>query len=51
MGAEPGQFILLAGLCVDRNDRILTTEQETGRVQMFQYVHTPEQKEVKRAGK
>jgi len=33
----PGQFRALAGLYIDKNNRIFTSEQYPGRVQMFRY--------------
>ena len=36
-GGLPGQFRTLAGLYIDKNNRIFTTEQYPGRVQMFRY--------------
>ena len=36
-GLFPGQFRALAGLYIDKNNRIFTTEQYPGRVQMFRY--------------
>lgn len=37
-GAYPGQFNALAGLTIDKNNRVFTSEQYGGRVQMFRYV-------------
>jgi hypothetical protein len=37
-GTLPGQFRDLAGLYIDKNNRIFTSEQDPGRVQMFRYV-------------
>jgi hypothetical protein len=36
-GTLPGQFRTLAGLYIDKNNRIFTSEQYPGRVQMFRY--------------
>src|SRR5581483_3668952 len=36
-GRLPGMFQSLAGLYIDKNNRIFTTEQYPGRVQMFRY--------------
>ena len=36
-GLFPGQFRALAGLYIDKNNRIFTSEQYPGRVQMFRY--------------
>jgi len=36
-GLFPGQFRALAGLSIDKNNRIFTSEQYPGRVQMFRY--------------
>ena len=33
----PGQFQALAGLYIDKNNRMFTSEQYPGRVQMFRY--------------
>jgi hypothetical protein len=43
-GLLPGQFSALAGLTIDKNDRIFTSEQFVGRVQMFRYVNDEEAK-------
>jgi hypothetical protein len=37
-GAYPGQFNALAGITIDKNNRVFTSEQYAGRVQMFRYV-------------
>ena len=37
-GTLPGQFRTLAGLYIDKNNRIFTSEQYPGRVQMFRYI-------------
>ena len=37
-GAYPGQFNALAGIAIDKNNRVFTSEQFAGRVQMFRYV-------------
>jgi hypothetical protein len=53
LGGEPGQFALVAGLHIDSEDQIYTTEMFHGRVQVFQYIAQPgsaEGKEVKRSG-
>ena len=34
----PGQFKSLIGVAVDKQNHVFTTEQEPGRLQMFQYV-------------
>jgi len=36
-GLFPGQFRALTGLYIDKNNRIFTSEQYPGRVQMFRY--------------
>jgi hypothetical protein len=36
-GKLPGMFQGLAGLYIDKNNRIFTSEQYPGRVQMFRY--------------
>jgi len=41
-GMLPGQFRALAGLAIDRNNRIFTSEQFPGRVQMFRYITNKE---------
>ena len=38
LGNNPGQFALVAGLYIDSEDRIYTTEMFRGRVQVFQYL-------------
>jgi len=42
LGSGPGQFTLIAGIGIDSQDRIYTTEQEGGRVQIFQYLRQPD---------
>jgi hypothetical protein len=37
-GEMPGQFKTLIGVAIDKHNRVFTTEQEPGRVQMFRYV-------------
>jgi hypothetical protein len=37
-GSYPGQFNALAGITIDKNNRVFTSEQYAGRVQMFRYV-------------
>ena len=37
-GELPGQFKALVGVAIDRSNRVFTTEQEPGRMQMFRYV-------------
>ena len=58
-GAYPGQFNALAGIAIDKNNRVFTSEQFAGRVQMFRYVTDAEalaekgqrqEKEQKNAG-
>ncbi len=34
----PGQFKALVGVAIDKKNRVFTSEQEPGRVQMFRYV-------------
>jgi hypothetical protein len=41
LGSEPGQFALLAGLYIDSQDQIYTTEMFYGRIQVFQYISQP----------
>ena len=43
-GLLPGQFSALAGLAIDKNNRVLTSEQYPGRVQIFRYVTDAEAK-------
>ena len=38
----PGQFRALAGLAIDKNNRLFTSEQFPGRVQMFRYTTNDE---------
>ncbi len=38
MDSYPGQFNALAGIAIDKNNRVFTSEQFAGRVQMFRYV-------------
>ncbi len=37
-GELPGQFKTLIGVAIDKHNRVFTTEQEPGRLQMFRYV-------------
>ncbi len=37
-GELPGQFKALVGVAIDKKNRVFTSEQEPGRVQMFRYV-------------
>jgi len=37
-GKKPGQFQSLAGLAIDKNNRIFASDQFPGRVEMFRYV-------------
>ncbi len=37
-GNLPGQFKALVGVAIDKNNRVFTTEQYPGRLQMFRYV-------------
>ena len=37
-GELPGQFKTLVGVAIDKQNRVFTTEQEPGRLQMFRYV-------------
>jgi hypothetical protein len=37
-GNLPGQFKALVGVAIDKQNRVFTTEQYPGRMQMFQYV-------------
>jgi hypothetical protein len=37
-GQLPGQFQALVGVAIDKKDTVFTTEQEPGRLQVFQYV-------------
>jgi len=46
-GILPGQFRSLAGLAIDNKNRVFTSEQFPGRVQMFQYVSDAEAQAVK----
>ena len=41
----PGEFQALAGLYIDRNNRMFTSEQYPGRVQMFRYFTDDEARE------
>jgi len=41
-GILPGQFQSLANLTIDKNHRVLTTEQFAGRMQIFRYTTTAE---------
>ncbi len=41
LGTDPGQFALVAGLYIDAQDRIYTTEMFHGRIQVFQYLSLP----------
>jgi hypothetical protein len=46
-GKGPGQFTLITGLHIDQNDRLYTTEQAIGRVQIFEYIPQPDTVENK----
>jgi hypothetical protein len=46
-GLLPGQFRALAGLAIDKNNRVFTSEQFPGRVQMFRYFTNDEAKSEK----
>jgi hypothetical protein len=37
-GNLPGQFKALVGLAIDKQNRVFTTEQYPGRMQMFRYI-------------
>ena len=37
-GELPGQFKTLVGVAIDKHNRVFTTEQEPGRLQVFRYV-------------
>ncbi|MGA2534446.1 MAG: hypothetical protein ABSF53_00410, partial [Terracidiphilus sp.] len=37
-GELPGQFKALVGVAIDKQNRVFTTEQYPGRLQMFRYV-------------
>jgi hypothetical protein len=37
-GELPGQFKSLSGVAIDKHNRVFTTEQEPGRLQVFRYV-------------
>jgi hypothetical protein len=37
-GELPGQFKSLMGVAIDKHNRVFTTEQEPGRLQVFRYV-------------
>jgi len=41
-GWLPGQFQALAGLTIDKQNRVFTSEQYLGRVQMFRYITNTE---------
>jgi hypothetical protein len=43
-GLLPGQFQSLVNITVDKNNRVLTTEQLPGRMQIFRYVSDAEAK-------
>ena len=49
LGSDPGQFALVAGLSIDSEDRIYTTEMFQGRVQVFQYIAQPASADAKAA--
>ena len=46
-GILPGQFRSLAGLAIDKDNRVFTSEQFPGRVQMFRYITDEEAKAEK----
>ena len=37
-GELPGQFKSVTGVAIDKHNRVFTTEQEPGRLQVFRYV-------------
>jgi len=37
-GELPGQFKALVGVAIDKQNRVFTTEQDPGRLQVFRYV-------------
>jgi hypothetical protein len=43
-GLLPGQFQSVVNITIDKNNRILTTEQLPGRLQVFRYVNDAEAK-------
>jgi hypothetical protein len=47
-GRLPGQFSALEGLTIDKQNRVITSEQFPGRVQIFQYF-TDAEAEAERA--
>jgi len=42
-----GQFKTLVGVAIDKRNRVFTTEQEPGRLQVFRYVTDAEAAEAK----
>jgi DNA-binding beta-propeller fold protein YncE len=42
-GVEPGMFKLPLGIGIDENDRIYVVDQMNKRVQIFQYIHYPDE--------
>ena len=51
-GDLPGQFKSLMGVAIDKQNRVFTTEQLPGRLQVFQYVTDDQEAAAKRrAGK
>jgi hypothetical protein len=46
-GELPGQFRSLTGVAIDKNNRVFTTEQEPGRLQVFRYVTDAQAEEEK----
>jgi hypothetical protein len=46
-GILPGQFSAVQGLAIDKNNRVFTSEQYPGRVQMFRYVTNEEAQKEK----
>jgi hypothetical protein len=46
-GELPGQFKALVGVAIDKQNRVFTTEQEPGRLQVFRYVTDAEAAEEK----
>jgi hypothetical protein len=47
-GEQLGQFSSLDGVFIDKNNRIFTSEQYPGRVQMFRYITDTEADQLKK---
>ena len=47
-GEYPGQFAAAYGIAIDKNNRVITSEQFPGRVQVFRYVTDAEAEQARK---